>query len=160
MFDISWGEMLIIGAVALVVIGPKELPKALRTLGQMTTKLRRMAGEFRSQFDDAIREAEFDDIKRDLRGVDEAARSATTSGFDPIGAIRNEIKTAVESKPGPEAGVSTAAVMIATEGGASPETRIEVPATPDPVIQLPPLPDLPPLDLAPPPAPATAEGRP
>ena len=160
MFDISWGEMLIIGAVALVVIGPKELPKALRTLGQMTTKLRRMAGEFRSQFDEAIREAEFDDIKRDLRGVDEAARSATASGFDPIGTIRNEIKTAVEAKSGPEAGVSIAAVALAADGGVSPETRIEVPADPEPLMQLPALPDLPPLDLAPPPVPATAEGRP
>ena len=55
MFDMSWGEVMLIGGVALIVIGPKDLPKALRTVGQITGKLRRMAGEFQSQFNEAIR---------------------------------------------------------------------------------------------------------
>ena len=58
MLDMSWGEVMLIGGVALIVIGPKDLPKALRTVGQITSKLRRMAGEFQMQFNEAIREAE------------------------------------------------------------------------------------------------------
>ena len=50
MFDIGWGELLIIGIVALIAIGPKELPAALRALGQWMGKIRRMAGEFQNQF--------------------------------------------------------------------------------------------------------------
>lgn len=160
MFDISWGEMLIVGAVALVVIGPKDLPKALRTLGQMTGKLRRMAGEFRSQFDEAIRESELDEIKRDLRGVDEAARSATATNFDPIGTIRSEIKSAA-AMPDPRDGVSASAVTAASEGGVPPETRVE-PSSQGTRDLVPPPADLPPLDLAPPreSTSATVEGRP
>ena len=57
MFDISWGELILIGMVALIAIGPKELPGALRTLGQWMTKIRRMASDFQSQFQEAMREA-------------------------------------------------------------------------------------------------------
>ena len=57
MFDIGWGELLLIAMVALIAIGPKELPGALRTLGQWMGKVRRMAGEFQNQFQDAMREA-------------------------------------------------------------------------------------------------------
>ena len=62
MFEIGWGELLIIGIVALIAIGPKELPGVLRTLGQWMSKLRRMASEFQGQFQEAMREAE--DCKR------------------------------------------------------------------------------------------------
>ena len=55
MFDLSWGEVMVIGAVALIVIGPKDLPKALRTVGNMTSKVRRMASEFQGQFQEAMR---------------------------------------------------------------------------------------------------------
>ena len=64
MLDMSWGEVMLIGGVALIVIGPKDLPKALRTVGQVTSKLRRMAGEFQMQFNEAIREAELDDVRQ------------------------------------------------------------------------------------------------
>ncbi|MFL5001870.1 MAG: Sec-independent protein translocase protein TatB, partial [Xanthobacteraceae bacterium] len=52
MFDIGWSELLVIGVVALIAIGPKELPGVLRTLGQWMTKVRRMANEFQNQFQD------------------------------------------------------------------------------------------------------------
>src|SRR5437868_1291085 len=79
MFDIGWGELLLIGIVALVVIGPKELPGVLRTLGQGLAKVRRMASEFQSQFNEAMREAEMQDVKKQ---VDDAARGLT--GYDPL----------------------------------------------------------------------------
>lgn len=137
MFDISWGEMALVGAVALVVIGPAELPKALRTLGQATAKLRRMAGEFRSQFDEAMREAEVADIRRDLHDVSQAARESTMKGFDPIGTIRNEIKGTPPAAAA-EASVAVADVPI--------EASAPLPA--DPIM--PPLPpEAAPLDLSP-----------
>ena len=97
MLDMSWGEVMLIGGVALIVIGPKDLPKALRTLGQITTKLRRMAGEFQHQFSEAIREAEIDEIRREVDGVRTKAEGFRPS-FNPVDTIRNELKSAVEGK--------------------------------------------------------------
>ena len=73
MFDISWGKLVIIGVVALLVIGPKELPAVLRPLGQWMGKIRRMAAEFQGQFQEAMREAEMADLKKTF---DETTSSA------------------------------------------------------------------------------------
>ena len=105
MFDLSWGEVMVIGAVALIVIGPKDLPKALRTLGNMTAKVRRMAGEFQSQFNDAMREAELDEIRKQVEGVNQSMTSLNTS-FDPIGTVRDELKGAIEGPASTPAGSS------------------------------------------------------
>ena len=72
MFD--WNEIVLIGVVALIVIGPKELPAVLRAVGQWTTKIRRMAGEFQSQFQEAMREAEMADLKKQVDEVSHAAK--------------------------------------------------------------------------------------
>ncbi|MGE7415155.1 Sec-independent protein translocase protein TatB [Methylobacterium tarhaniae] len=101
MFDMSWGEVMLIGGVALVVIGPKDLPKALRTVGQVTARLKRMAGEFQSQFSEAMREADLDDVRREVEGLNRSVSSATTTGFNPVQTIRNEIKGAVDGVPKP-----------------------------------------------------------
>src|ERR1700691_2051445 len=91
MFDIGWSEFLVIGVVALIVIGPKELPAVLRTVGQWTTKIRRMAGEFQSQFQEALREAESADLKKEVdsavNNFTDSAKgvaSSLTSHFDPL----------------------------------------------------------------------------
>jgi sec-independent protein translocase protein TatB len=154
MFDMSWGEMLIIGAVALIVIGPKDLPKALRTVGNMVGKVRRMAGEFQGQFQDAMREAEMDEVRRNLDGLNKSV-----SSFDPVATIRDEIKSAVD-KPAPEASVSPAAVAAATEPAATLASADPVlPAAvtaPDVTV---PLPEPAPVDIArdfAPPAPVEA----
>ena len=96
MLDMSWGEMMVIGAVALIVIGPKDLPKALRTLGNMTAKIRRMAAEFQGQFNEAMREAELDDVKRQIQGVNDSV-GALNQGFNPIQTVRDELKGAIEA---------------------------------------------------------------
>ena len=101
MFDMSWGEVMVIGGVALIVIGPKDLPKALRTVGQMTSKVKRLAYEFQSQFNEAMREADLEDVKREVEGLNRDVASATSSTFNPIRTIRDELKSAVESKGGP-----------------------------------------------------------
>jgi sec-independent protein translocase protein TatB len=92
MFDLSWSELLLIGVVALIFIGPKELPGVLRTLGQWMTKIRRMAGDFQNQFHDAMREAELADLKKE---VDEmAAQAKSYSHFDPLGDVRKDLENA------------------------------------------------------------------
>jgi len=97
MLDMSWGEVMLIGGVALIVIGPKDLPKALRTVGQITSKLRRMAGEFQMQFNEAIREAELDDVRREVDGIRNTVRTASST-FNPVQTIRDELKGAVEGR--------------------------------------------------------------
>jgi sec-independent protein translocase protein TatB len=90
MFDIGWGELLVIGVVALVAIGPKELPGVLRTVGQWTGKLRRMATEFQNQFHEAMREAELADLKKQ---VDEMTSEVRSYGsFDPVSDVRRELE--------------------------------------------------------------------
>jgi sec-independent protein translocase protein TatB len=84
MFDIAWSEFMLIGAVALVVIGPKDLPKAMRTVGQAVGKIRRMASEFQGQFNDAMREAELHDLKKQVEDVGGTVSSAMNTDFKPI----------------------------------------------------------------------------
>lgn len=84
MLDIAWSELMLIGAVALVVIGPKDLPKAMRTVGQAVGKVRRMATEFQGQFNDAMREAELHDLKKQVEDVGGSVSSAINSDYKPI----------------------------------------------------------------------------
>jgi sec-independent protein translocase protein TatB len=93
MFDFSWAELMVIGAVALIAIGPKELPAVLRALGQWTTKIRRMASEFQSQFQEAMREAEMADLKKEVDAAIDLT-SSPTSQFDPP-----DIKEATKWEP-------------------------------------------------------------
>ena len=76
MFDFSWTELALIAVVALIAIGPKELPGVLRMVGQWMGKARKMAAEFQGQFQEAMREAEMADLKKSFDEVREAA-----SGF-------------------------------------------------------------------------------
>ncbi len=64
MFDIGWSELLVIAIVAIVVVGPKELPRVLRTFGNYAGKLKRTASEFRRQFDEAMAESELEDLRQ------------------------------------------------------------------------------------------------
>ncbi len=69
MFDIGWSELLVIAVVAIVVVGPKELPKLMRGFGHYAGKLRRAAAEFQRQFEEAMREAEVDEVKKAIESV-------------------------------------------------------------------------------------------
>jgi len=79
MFDIGWSEFVVIAVVALIAIGPKELPGVMRMIGQWMGKARKMAAEFQGQFQEAMREAEMADLKKSFDEVKEAA-SGFTSG--------------------------------------------------------------------------------
>lgn len=73
MFDIGWSELVVIAVVALIAIGPKELPGVLRMVGQWMGKARKMAAEFQGQFQEAMREAEMADLKKTFDEVKDAA---------------------------------------------------------------------------------------
>src|SRR5581483_1969090 len=89
MFDISWTEFLLIGVVALIVIGPKELPSVLRTVGQWTRKVRSMASDFQNQFQEAMREAEMADLKKQVDDLAHDFRS-----YDPLKSVRSDVEAA------------------------------------------------------------------
>ena len=85
MLDIGWSEFLIVAVLALIVVGPKDLPKALRAVTKVMRKARGLAREFQSGVDEMVREAELDDIKKEMNAV---------RTFDPVDSIRKEVDPA------------------------------------------------------------------
>jgi len=127
MFDIGWSELVVIGVVALIAIGPKELPGVLRSVGQWTGKIKRMAAEFQGQFQDAMREADMADIKKE---VDQLTGSVSQyTNFDPLAETKKELQSAFDDKPA-EPAVSDAAVS-------DPTPRIDVPPVEVPPVEIP-----------------------
>lgn len=100
MFDLSWGELLLVGVIALVVIGPRELPRVLRTVGQTIAKVRRMAGDFQAQFNAAMREAEIEEIRNSVNDIQKTASRAATyhteTVFKPLETVRNELRDVIK----------------------------------------------------------------
>jgi sec-independent protein translocase protein TatB len=130
MFDIGWGEFVVIGIVALIAIGPKELPGVLRTAGQWMGKIKRMAGEFQGQFNEALREAEMADIKKH---ADELTSAVST--FDPMANAQKEMESAFGGNVTPPPGAAEVAADTAANVPAAPLPEIAV-ALPD---ELPPV---------------------
>jgi sec-independent protein translocase protein TatB len=89
MFGLGWGEMVVIGIVALIAIGPKELPTVLRSAGHWMGKIRRMANEFQGQFQEALREAELTDLKKHADDI-----VSDFSKFDPVADTQKEVEKA------------------------------------------------------------------
>jgi sec-independent protein translocase protein TatB len=121
MFEIGWSELLLIGIVALIAIGPKELPTVLRTLGQWMSKLRRMASEFQSQFQEAMREAEMADLKKQVDDMTSQAQSY--ANFDPVSEVRRELESTqqqIESAMVNPEGAATPSPPVAAEPDTSP----------------------------------------
>ena len=69
MFDIGWSELLVIAVVAIVVVGPKDLPRLMRTFGHYAGKLRRAAADFQRQFEEAMRETEIEEVQKAMQDV-------------------------------------------------------------------------------------------
>src|SRR5436309_5764249 len=93
LFDIGWPELLLIGVVALVVIGPKDLPRALRVAGYWVGKARTLSREFQSSIDQMIREAELDEIRQDLKKAAEFdIEKEFRDTVDPTGSLAESIK--------------------------------------------------------------------
>ncbi len=98
MFDISWSELLILGVVTLIFVGPKELPVFLRTIGKYVGMVKRQASEFREQFDTAMREAELDQLRKDMMlmksDVESSVRTAERSVQSEFDNVKGEFEGA------------------------------------------------------------------
>jgi sec-independent protein translocase protein TatB len=146
MFSFGWGEFLVIGIVALIAIGPKELPTVLRTIGQALGKVRRMANEFQGQFQEAMREAEIVDLQKQADDIANSVNKEVTdiAQFDPMADTQQELeKTFDATEP-----VATAETPAEAAAESSPATAdVAQIAPPEPEKPLPqidvPLPDEP-----------------
>jgi sec-independent protein translocase protein TatB len=101
MFDVSWSEVLVIGVVALLVVGPKELPALLRTVGKYVGMIKRQASDFRAQFDEAMRESEIEQLKKDVEGlgkdIETTVREAESSVQKEMDDARREFDAVAQS---------------------------------------------------------------
>jgi sec-independent protein translocase protein TatB len=133
MFDFDAGKFIIIGIVALLVIGPKELPRVMRQLGQAAAKMRHMAAEFRGQFMDAMREADIENIKADVAKLAESAKA--DAGIDPLAQIKADLTQALDAagKPAtlPIEGVPTIAAPHNAESSLNSIALPRLPETPE-----------------------------
>jgi sec-independent protein translocase protein TatB len=131
MFDIGWSELVLIGVVALVAIGPKELPGVLRMVGQWMGKARKMASEFQGQFQEAMREAEMADLKKSFDEVKEAASGFT--GNNLMTSLQKDVSDAlrVDALDKPAETTTTAVeppTTPTTPEAPTPETFVEAEA--------------------------------
>ena len=116
MFDIGWTEMLVIAVVMIVVVGPKDLPKMLRTFGKTTAKLRSMAGDFQKQFNEALKEAELDDVKKSvdsLKGLNPAAE--IKKQLNPFEKAASDVRAGVDAAMKPKPAQPAAPAAVAAE---------------------------------------------
>ena len=130
MFDLSWSHIAILVVVALLVLGPKELPNAIRTGAQLLRSMRKLAGEFRSGMDDLLREAELDETRRAIQqAMSEGVENTIAQSVDPTG----EIKEAVSINPLAESeAAENAAPTVEHEPPPAPAHSIEPPQMAEP----------------------------
>jgi sec-independent protein translocase protein TatB len=102
MFDVAWSELLLVVIVAIIVVGPKELPGLMRTAGRMLAKLRRTADDFRRQFDEAVKEAGGEDLQREMNAL---------RHNNPLNQIRNSIEEAARESYAPRTGTLPAGAV-------------------------------------------------
>ena len=156
MFDLGWGELLVVGAVALVVLGPKELPNALRMVTNLTKTARKLAGEFQSGINEIVREAELEDARNAAQSITTGSISkAIESVVDPTGemkstvtGVQDELKsvnqvspvTPIQSAPpiappGPPVAPIAPPAAMSAEAANPPVAAPETPKAPDTTTQ-------------------------
>jgi sec-independent protein translocase protein TatB len=128
MFDLSWSEILVIGTAAIIFIGPKELPGALRTAGQWMGRARALAREFQSSIDDMIRESELEKIKSEVDKLGSGdLQKHIENTIDPEGDINRALNTPVSlTEPGaPPAASPAPEPQFASEQSVSGQSAAE-----------------------------------
>jgi sec-independent protein translocase protein TatB len=96
MFDIGWSELLVIGVVAIIVVGPKELPRLMRTFGHYLGKVRHMAADFQRQFEEAVRDSEIDEVRKAMQDF-----HAEVSDVTPRGTVDKPLMMPSPAEPAP-----------------------------------------------------------
>ncbi|MGB3866685.1 MAG: Sec-independent protein translocase protein TatB, partial [Xanthobacteraceae bacterium] len=124
MFDIGWSELVVIAVVALIAIGPKELPGVLRTVGQWMGKVRRMAAEFQGQFNEAMREAEMADLKKSFDDIKDTAASFSKNNL--LTSLTQDVNEAlkVDDLDKPAAAASASSSPASTEPSSEPSVPV------------------------------------
>jgi sec-independent protein translocase protein TatB len=133
MFDIGWSELLVIAVVALIAIGPKELPGVLRMVGQWMGKARKMAAEFQGQFQEAMREAEMADLKKSFDEVKEAASSFT--GGNLMTSLQRDVDKALDLEGVDKPAETTVAAIEPPAALPTPEPVASEPLAITPVLE-------------------------
>ncbi|MDX8440753.1 Sec-independent protein translocase protein TatB [Mesorhizobium australafricanum] len=121
MFEVGWSELLVIAVVMIVVVGPKDLPNMLRTFGRTAAKLRAMAGDFQKQFNDALKEAELDDVKSSidsLRGLNPL--NEVRKQLNPFEQAAADVRSGVDAMMKPKPAADPAAPAASTPQAAEP----------------------------------------
>ena len=140
MFDMSWSELLLIAVVALIVIGPKDLPKAVKVLAQLARKARALAREFQSGFEEMAREAELHEVKREIESTASADYAQEIEhAIDPGGQVARSLEHPHGDATG-AAGVPSEHLSTAAPDGAA--------AVPADLPGIAPIPDMPAKDAA------------
>ncbi len=111
MFDIGWSELLLVAVLAIIFVGPKDLPRLMRTLGQYTAKMRAMAREFQNSFEDMARETELDELRKQVAELRHDV-------MRPLTDMQSAVEAPDKAAPQPD------------ETGATPAIEAEAPAEP------------------------------
>lgn len=129
MFDIGWSEMAVIAVVALIVLGPKELPNALKTAAQWMRTARKLAREFQSGVDQIVREAELDEARKTVQQVTRVnIGKEIEKVVDPTGETRRELNTDPLKEPSPAPAITAPKPAASTPPAASPAVASAEPA--------------------------------
>jgi len=92
MFDLAWAEIAVIGLVAVLVLGPKELPHAMRTMSKMIRKMRSLTSELQGHMNEIVREAELDEVRQSIQKLSSAnLKAKVTEMVDPSGELAAEL---------------------------------------------------------------------
>lgn len=141
MLDVGWTEILVIAIVLIIVVGPKDLPQMLRTFGRMMSKMRGMASDFRQQFDEALREADLEDVKKTIGEAQKLNPLNTIrEAVNPLRQMGNEIKADLQKSAGSVTSSTSTSTSASTPVESVPlavPSEANKPASAEPVAAVP-----------------------
>ena len=98
MFDMGWWELSVIGMITILVLGPKELPYAMKSVARFMRKARRLASDFQGHMDDLIQEADLDEVQKTVRSIRNKDIGGVIEGaLDPSGEVKSELESTMAS---------------------------------------------------------------